>query len=265
MTSPNGEMAGDGYRVGGTGVRALTDLNNLSESEAKRRLRAPVEPSFNRHRDSVWGTFNAVAASVANVFNTFFGKFFTSPVTVVEVVDGQLEIQNRLDLMEQVSGYATAYCPENYMQGGGSTFLTVRFKARLGPHKNAVVNGDGTISVAKGTWMVYCLVTTDTNTNSPTGFLRIEVLRPDGSEYSIKEVQQNIEGGKWNSFHAVHSVVVPGPGYKVRARFRYSPAQVLKTLIRGGTHLSHLTVQRMDLSAKSEQVDESVPTGPDIN
>lgn len=193
---------------------------------------------------------------------------------VVELQDGQLALNERVDHLDDVSGYAVAYQSESYMQKGSSEFYTVRFNSRLGPQKNATVNGDGTITLAKGTWHINCLVTTDTNTNNPTGFLRIDVLYPagdplitsaNGGVYSSKEIQQQIQGGKWNSFPIFHPVVVDAPGFRVRARFRYAPSQLLKTLIRGGTELSHLAVDRKDLSSENAVVDENPPTGDDIN
>lgn len=272
MTSPN-QPAPDGARsyeqvaeLRTVKVPGNIDQGLYDQAEAMRG-------SFLGNILSGFGSIGqAIGSLLDDLVSAFFGRYTGSNPKLIAFQDGQLALNERLELLDEVSGFAVAYCGENYMQGGGSKFYTVRFNKRIGPQKNATVNGDGTITLAKGTWSINCLVTVDTNIGNPTGFLRVEVLYPpgdprinssNGGVYSMKEVQQNIEGGKWSSYQCFHPVVADKPGFKVRARFRYAPAQLRKTLIRGGTYLSHLSVDRKDLSAEKAVVDEDVPTGPE--
>ena len=80
MTTPGGQLTPgdesnppvygvpDGAYVGTAGApNAITDLNNLTESEAKARIQAEAIPSFNRQRDAAWGVFNDIAYAITGV------------------------------------------------------------------------------------------------------------------------------------------------------------------------------------------------------
>lgn len=80
MTTPGGQLTPgdesnppvygvpDGAYVGTAGApNAITDLNNLTEAEAKARIQAEAIPSFNRQRDAAWGVFNDIAYAITGV------------------------------------------------------------------------------------------------------------------------------------------------------------------------------------------------------
>lgn len=93
MTTPGGQLTPgdesnppvygvpDGAYVGTAGApNAITDLNNLTESEAKARIQAEAIPSFNRQRDAAWGVFNDLAYALTGVQVDEFGN----PITHLE-------------------------------------------------------------------------------------------------------------------------------------------------------------------------------------
>lgn len=263
MTSPNGFNPEGAYVSGGSGQSGLSDLNDLTEGVAKARMQGALVPSFNNHRNSVWDTFNNVAASVANVFNTFFGRFFTSPVTVVEVVDGQLEIQDRVDLMGQVSGYCRTYQSARWNVAGSKTQIPM--DARLGPSKNAH-EGDGGIYLdAPGTWRIDAQITSTTGIivgNSHLwSQLYIEVYDPSNALYSRQRVDGVLRSNRDITILANTTVVIPDPGYHVRVYWAHAAT---RWSLYGGTHRSLLSVNRWDIDTGNFFRDEDVPNGGDL-
>lgn len=216
--------------------------------------------------DTITGAIQWVTEGIAALFGVGGEGMFQENSPLREVYDGQMEIQERFDLMDDVSGFAVAYLPYNYLQGASSsTYYTAPFNNRLGPEKNATVNGDGEITLAKGTWHINCQMTTDTNDNNNNLFLRLEVLRPDGTVYSYKDVTHRITPGSDTTLQVFHPVVCPADNYRVRAQFRIWPGSVLKTRVYGGVTSSHLAVNRLDISTENAVPAGTVPNGPDIN
>lgn len=86
MTTPGGQLSTgddqnppvygvpDGAYVGDAGSpNAITDLNNLTESEAKNRMKSQIAPSFVGQRDGVWGFFNGILSIVQGGINLVVG------------------------------------------------------------------------------------------------------------------------------------------------------------------------------------------------
>ena len=87
MTSPGGDIP-EGAYVGTAGQsNSITDLNNLTEAEAKRRMQAPIGPSFAGQRDGVWGFFSLITGVVQGVVDVVVGG-------VTAIVDGIGQIFN---------------------------------------------------------------------------------------------------------------------------------------------------------------------------
>ena len=80
----------EGAYVGDAGSpNAIHDLNNLTEAEAKNRMRSQVAPSFIAQRDGVWGFFDGMLAIIQGGVNLVVG-------TVQAVVDGIAGIFNAI-------------------------------------------------------------------------------------------------------------------------------------------------------------------------
>lgn len=102
MTTPGGQLTpGDesnppvygvpeGAYVGDAGSpNAITDLNNLTESEAKNRMKSQIAPSFTGQRDGVWGFFSLITGVVQGVVDVVVGG-------VTAIVDGIGQIFNAI-------------------------------------------------------------------------------------------------------------------------------------------------------------------------
>lgn len=78
----------EGAYVGDAGSpNAIHDLNNLTEAEAKNRMKSQVAPSFIAQRDGIWGFFNSLLGIIQGGVDLVVG-------TVQAVVDGIAGIFN---------------------------------------------------------------------------------------------------------------------------------------------------------------------------
>ena len=78
----------DGAYVGTAGQsNSITDLNNLTEAEAKNRMKSSIAGPFGRQRDGVWGFFSLITGVIQGAVNLVVG-------TVQAVVDGIAGIFN---------------------------------------------------------------------------------------------------------------------------------------------------------------------------
>ena len=89
MTSPNGAVP-EGAYVGTAGQsNSITDLNNLTEAEAKRRMQSQVVPVHRQQRDGIWGLVGSIA-------DALFGTYTGSAGPLVRLSDGMTAMNNRL-------------------------------------------------------------------------------------------------------------------------------------------------------------------------
>lgn len=259
MTSPN-QPAPDGARSYEqvAGLRTVKVPGNIDQG-----LYDQAETMRGSFLGNILSGFGSIGQAIGNALNdlvnAFFGNYEGENEALHDFQDGQLALRNTVALLQDVSGYAVAYIPVNFYRNANYDFI-LPFRAVLVPGKNAEIKGDGRIRLAKGTWQIFAQVTADQH-NNLMGLMRIEVLYPNGSIYSYKEIQKNIDANKWNTFQGYHTVILPANDYHVRVRFRYNagPLEFANLYFRGGTHLSHLAVNRLNLNTEDAFVDEDVP------
>lgn len=80
----------EGAYVGTAGQsNSITDLNNLTEAEAKNRMKSSIAGPFGRQRDGVWGFFSLITGVVQGVVDVVVGG-------VTAIVDGIGQIFNSI-------------------------------------------------------------------------------------------------------------------------------------------------------------------------
>lgn len=131
MTNPGGE-APDGTITNGD----LSPLSGLSEDSWRFALNDAHITPWQGAQDSMKTAMNQVQYNM-NVF-----------------ADAQLALNNRTDLLKQVSGYATAYLGQNWNLPPNAA-VVLPFNRQLGPVKNTQLNNtDGILLKSKGLWRV---------------------------------------------------------------------------------------------------------------
>lgn len=271
MTTPGGQLTPgddttppvygvpDGAYVGDAGApNAITDLNNLTEAEAKRRMQAPINPSFIAQRDGVWQD----GGLLGNIANFLFGAGAGSPAA--RLSDGMTELNERIDLMTQVSGFGAMIMSQNRTMTGG--YKVVPFDTPYGPyteHSVEVDTDNHQFVLSRGTWSVNVLLTVP-----PHGLLggvgwhraTVTSYRPDGTEHMNQWLDWR-SGENPHSFFAQVPLVVPEDGYTVK--IRYQANGVIWPLL-GGTDRSKFWVNRWDLRTDNNNVIINPGDGPDV-
>ena len=257
MTSPQGDIP-EGAYVGTAGQsNSITDLNNLTEAEAKRRMQGGIAPSFNRQRDGFWGAVDDFFSMIANAL------FGPGPGGgLVRLSDGMTELNQRLDLMEDVSGYCGAFMSNNYRFEGGNNYKKLRFDTLYGPPKNASLDAaNHRIVLAKGTWSVSLL--TAMRAIDGTGWVRarIDCRAPDGSLHSRRWLDSRSGPQNGSQFHQV-PVIAPENGYYVEAWLTHN---ALWWTVLGGTERTLLFVNRWDIRTDNDFENAAPGEGGDVS
>lgn len=257
MTAPDGRVPDTAY-VGQAGQsNSLTDLNNLTEAEAKRRMQSQVAPSFNRQRDGVWQN----GGLLGHIADLLFGSGPAGPAQ--RLSDGMTELNGRLDLMADVSGYGGMVMSNHHRFSGGSTYKVVPFNTPYGPTTPSVTvdTANHRIYLARGTWSVSALFSTSSGIGAPPWFrATITVYRPNGAEYLNQWLDW--QPPTHNAYFAQVPLIIPDDGgYYVCVRFTHS-GQVWRLL--GGTDRSKFWVNRWDLRTDENNLIIDPPDGPDI-
>lgn len=263
MTTPNGEIP-----HGGRSYEQMAELVHVqAPAQANPDMWSLAEDARLGFFGNILSGFLSIGAAIGqaleDVANALFGGLIANDHPALDKIrDGQLALNERLEHMRDVSGYAVAFMGYNRYKDRAKWVL-MEFDERLGPYKNALVEDNG-ITLAEGTWVIDAQCTHDHHVDRLTARIRIEVSRPDGTVYSVKDAYGEVLPNKWTTHQAHHTIVAAEPGYKVRVWTYYNVGTFIgvynRLLWRGGTALSHLSVFRLNQSTENAVVRETVPT-----
>lgn len=263
MTTPNGEVPKGGM--------SYDQVAGLADAQPPSMVNPDMWSLAEGARGSFFGNIlsgfltigQGIGQALDDLAQAMFGGLAAQDHPALQIInDGQTALIERIDLMDNISGYAVAYMKENRYKDR-NRWVLMEFNGRLGPVKNASVANNG-LTLAQGTWVINAQCTHDQHVDRMSSRIRIEVLRPDGTVYSIKEAYGEVFPSKWTSRQVSHNVVLPAPGYRVRVWTYYNVGTAFgvynRLLWRGGTHLTHLMAHRLDIDTSNAVVEEDVPT-----
>ncbi|MGP9723655.1 hypothetical protein ACT3SZ_06530 [Corynebacterium sp. AOP40-9SA-29] len=180
---------------------------------------------------SLQDTVGGIGQAILNVFSGIItgGPFAPVEEAAEEIRNGQLDIQDRVDLLFGISGYGFSYMSKNInAQWSLNNSRRLQFDKQLGPSKNTHITEDGRLSLdGAGAWLI--LVKAHGRNTSFTGTGEISmttrVRRPNGQFYhqTTDHASTLLEAGlAYNNIGpgtllAVFPVVVDEPGCKVEA------------------------------------------------
>lgn len=225
--------------------------------------------------DTIAGAIQWVVDGIAAIFGGGNSENYTPGSMLAIAADKQLELNNRLDLMEDVSGYICTYMGQNRYKDRNKWNL-MEFNRQLGPEKNAELITSGSyansIWLAKGTWVISAQIAHDQHVDRRASRMRLTCVapwavstdNPDGI-ISTKESHQEVLPDKGLTIPLQHTVVVSeDAGAYVFVTSWYSVGTFVGIYTRlrylGGTHLTHLTAHRLDLNTANAVREEDVPT-----
>lgn len=158
------------------------------------------------------GIANALKGMVNNTIFDPLGK---------AVKEGQLELNNRVDLLSPIQDYGSLYIPSGDRELKGAQ--TLPFIAQIGPMRGCRQYGNGIMLLDKGLWDIRAQVTFSWVRTIVMGQQDIPVIlkvfTPDGELFSSQRSCSN--SGGVNTQTIVSSVVVPDSGYYIEVAVEY--------------------------------------------
>ncbi|MDM7488699.1 hypothetical protein QT969_10390 [Rhodococcus sp. CSLK01-03] len=185
---------------------------------------------------------------------------------VGDLQDGQLELNDRLDLLEAVNGYCALYMGMNWAVAGGHR-VTLPFDSQLGPRKGADPFQNGILLASKGLWRADALVSfypPPANWFSGASSVSIQVYlsvvaATGGATYTEHEYNMVVTSLGAETAAFSHTFVIPADGaYFVRVQVNHPKDSAS---VYGGTVRSALTANKWDNSAENAVVAPTVPDG----
>lgn len=179
----------------------------------------------------------AVAEQVAGVVNN--------------MQDGITALNGRVDLMEQVSGYAGMVMSTSPAVASGDIYQRLPFDTEYGPAKNATVDPTvNRINLAKGTWSLTATIATKEHGGSNPVWNRgyFMVKDPGGGIFQRRWLDWTTIGPPFTAqFQTL--VIAPEPGYFVE--FWYTHNAGFRRTVLGGVDRSAIWANRWDIDTKN--------------
>lgn len=244
----------EGAYVGDAGSpNAIHDLNNLTEAEAKNRMKSQVAPSFIAQRDGQWGLMQ-------DMLDVMLGRYDGD---IPPFIDGQLALNDRMDLLKD-NGYCSMTLGSQVLIPSGRN-RAVPFDTRVGPMNHAapaVVTRqhptdtqprvENVIRLDRpGLWQAnVAMVQSQRDWES---FAEIVVLKPDLSPYTYTTLPTptaptggTVDGDYFPSrgtpINLTKMFVVPDAGYYVQVRYHCVTGGAFHPRLRGGARFAQFSV-----------------------
>lgn len=251
MTTPNGEIP-EGAYVG----NAMSELNDWSEESAMSAMRGTVSPSFERQRDGVWQD----GGLLGHIANFLFGSGSGSPAA--RLSDGMTALNGRLDLLDDVPGYAGGIMTQNRRFGSGSTYKTIPFNSRYGPSKKANLNtSNHRMVIETGSWSAHFTISTSGGGGVGHG-LRARVRDKNGTEVMTRFFDWQTPNAGWDQHYAMPIIVPPESApWSIELGYRHSG---LWWTLYGGTEKTLIWVERKNIDTANSTIIRNPGDGPDV-
>lgn len=210
---------------------------------------------------------------------------------LADIADGQRDLNDRLSLMENISGYCNLTMSHNWTVGGSFTFVALPYDTYIGPHRHArhvsgifnftsddgytisgrardILGNDrhGLVLEKKGTWDINAQVTIGPGNASGYAEISLAVMRcrPGGSNTQVYsrstfpvEYRSDIYG------YSVHKpVVFDNDGWVYYVLCEVRQRNTFWWPYWGGSQWASLSARRLDQDAGSGSMPpDSVPDG----
>lgn len=273
MTTPGGQLTpgdepeiGDppiygvpaGAYVGDAGSpQSFKDLNTLNKDEAKRRMQQPLEGMFGRQRESVWGN----GGLLGHIADLLFGPGSGQPA--VRISDGMTELNGRLELLDNVPGYAGALLLQNHRFPSGG-LRTIPFNKEYGPAKNAYLDtSNHRMYLSVGSWSCHFTIATDSG-SAPAGVghrARVTVRDQNNTIQIQREFTWQNNGSSWEQHYAI-PIIAPVNGWSIQLEYAHSIGLGWWSVM-GGTGKTLIWVERKNMDSLNWQP-FNASNGPDI-
>ncbi|WOH94981.1 hypothetical protein [Corynebacterium urealyticum] len=238
-------------------------LQSVTESSARAEIRSQAlvpwrEGRANFFTNIIGGIGKAFILGLKGITGGISDLFKPISEAAIEVSDGQIDLEGRLELLDGVRGYAAAYQSLNILSDRREGFFShglpgyrfLPFNKQLGPTRGAHIDTDegGIVFDEPGLWTVYvhCYLwggssIFDAPKESPSD-VRVTVLSKGGNRFSHLDSSTSGKAGVFQSYSLSFPVVIPEAGYRVIVEGKAEHNRAW----RGGTYYSRLAVVKHD-------------------
>ncbi|WP_155895065.1 hypothetical protein [Corynebacterium vitaeruminis] len=240
----------------------------MTEQDAKAKMRLAPDLIYRGAQGSLitnvlGGIANAITMGLQGIFTGLTSGFSSIAGSVKPIVDGQLSLDSRIDLLSPLLDYGAVTMPDGQPFTGTGK---LPFSVQIGPMRNVEKSGtDGLKLLDAGLWDIRLHAQASwVAAQSARCEVDLVVTAPDGSEFSrqssidVREATANLVNPISNSGEHVHTivstVVVPAAGYTVHA---HVVANAPTRRFYGGPRWSRLVAQHISREVNGNWADGS--------
>lgn len=248
----------------GSGSNSVKALASMTEQDAKDKMRAGTDLVYKSAQLSLvdnllGGIANAIAMGFKGIVTGLASGFSSIAGSVKPILDGQLSLSDRADLISPMLHYAAVFMDAK--EGWNNTGI-LPFNHQIGVMRGCRLEQNGIRLLEKGTWDIsakiglsWVKIVTDVIE------WRIVVKRPDGSIFS--EARNIINHSNAVTSNDYCSVQIPEGGYLVQVEILQLGAGrgVLGGPAWSRLRVQHITDKLTSTGTGSEESDAIPPQG----
>ena len=223
--------------------------------------------------EAIFNGVGGIGEALAEGFNGLLGMvadalFGPGPGTPAErMSDGMTELNNRVELLDDVPGYAGGFMSRNHRFGAGSTFKKIPFDTKYGPEKKASLDvSTSRMVMENGSWSAHFTISSMSGSAGGVGHgVRALVRDKDGTEVITRFFDYQQSGGAaWSQHYSMPIIVPPDTApWSVELAYRHSIGIGWWSLA-GGTEKTLIWVERKNIDTDNNNIIINPPNGPDI-
>lgn len=265
MTTPNGAGSPP---AGGRGYGQVYELATITPpAQANPDMWANAEAARFGFFGNILSGFISIGAAIGQALEdlaaALFGNYDGSHPGLVAISDGMTALNGRMDLLDDVPGYAGAFMSTNRRFGAGSAFKTIPFDTPYGPEKKAHLDlATHRMVLDTGSWSVHFTIVTAAG----AGFggvghsVRALVRDAQGNAKISRIFDWQADSPEWAQHYAM-PVIATEDGWTVEIGYRHNGTWWPMS---GGTEKTLLWVERKNIDTDNATVISNPPNGPDV-
>lgn len=264
MTTPGGSAPDGAWVLGSEYGQDVTEQSFNAAMRAQNTDRGYRE-GHNLLQGLLGNIINMITTGISDLISAFFGNYTGSDQDLLDYQSAQIELNDRLDLLDDVAGYASAYVGSPFSLGTHSqasnpnSGTLVNFGSRLGPQKHARVENGGITFLQPGTWRIDCQLANSSNVaallgGQPRIILDIQVWGKNGNPNELItrkfyrcEIPVRQLTASWNVTVVLPPEYFDGSNPFIRVRGWHNFNNTIS--MAHGSGFTSLTVNRWDLDA----------------
>lgn len=172
---------------------------------------------------------------------------------IVRIADGMTDLNERVELMDDVSGYAGTILVDNHRVGTGGSWKVIPFSGKYGPEKNATLDvASHRLYLSEGSWSAHFTISTGSGIGiSGIGHgLRAQVYDETGAAVITRRFDWQTGTATWDQ-HFAMPIIAPVSGWSVELAYRHSGGW---WPLLGGTEKTLLWVERKNMDTENHEV-----------